>query len=557
MSTEEIPLSDNKEVKQDSDDYVHVSSTEVPEDKSDMPKVSLGQFFSTSRPKDAIDGVGKGVGNILKGAFGAVGMVLTAPVAGAYQGGKSDGAIGALKGFGMGLGAGVIGGAAIAVAGVSTGAYQIGRGIYNTPTAVAALSQEEAAEILELSDEEYLKKIHIKGSDNNVESDKPKIAKKVQDLEYYDVLGVESNATQSEIKKAYYLKAKQSHPDRHPNDPEAHTKFQKIGEAYQILSDEKLRANYDSRGKSGVEDTPKVDSKTMYAMIFGSEKFEPLIGELKIANSLQHLQDRATDQSEQPALTKFHQRKREVQCAVNLANKLKLYEDNQSDEQTFIILLQEELSELSSSPFGCTLLYTIGTSYLEYAKQELSTLEGISVGFEQTYRGIGTRFNIASAGINMYYKAKDIQKKQEKIVEKVKNSNENSKTNENINEEELTNLTINELKSDQDYAKKVEEMQGQVFAIMWHMSELDIRSTLANVCKKVIHDQGVDNLTRLNRLNALKILGEVYMKSGGSAEAGLKDLKERLGIVTPNQNQSNATSNTKSEDTIPPSTTFV
>eukprot|EP00595_Chromulina_sp_UTEXLB2642_P000504 CAMPEP_0196761308 /NCGR_PEP_ID=MMETSP1095-20130614/496_1 /TAXON_ID=96789 ORGANISM="Chromulina nebulosa, Strain UTEXLB2642" /NCGR_SAMPLE_ID=MMETSP1095 /ASSEMBLY_ACC=CAM_ASM_000446 /LENGTH=152 /DNA_ID=CAMNT_0042110661 /DNA_START=76 /DNA_END=531 /DNA_ORIENTATION=- len=141
MSTEEIPQQDNKEIKQDNEDYVHVSSTEIPEDKSDMPKVSLGQFFSTSRPKDALDGVGKGVGNILKGAFGAVGMVLTAPVAGAYQGGKSDGALGALKGFGMGLGAGVIGGAAIAVAGVSTGAYQIGRGIYNTPTAVAALSQ--------------------------------------------------------------------------------------------------------------------------------------------------------------------------------------------------------------------------------------------------------------------------------------------------------------------------------------------------------------------------------------------------------------------------------
>lgn len=53
--------------------------------------------------------------------------------------------------------------------------------------------------------------------------------------------GVEPNASASEIKKAYYLKAKLNHPDKHRDDPEAHVKFTKIGEAYQILSDEQLR----------------------------------------------------------------------------------------------------------------------------------------------------------------------------------------------------------------------------------------------------------------------------------------------------------------------------
>jgi DnaJ-class molecular chaperone len=66
----------------------------------------------------------------------------------------------------------------------------------------------------------------------------------VTDLEYYNLLGVPPNASQSEIKKKYYLKAKECHPDKHPNDPEAAAKFQKIGEAYQVLSDEKLRARY-------------------------------------------------------------------------------------------------------------------------------------------------------------------------------------------------------------------------------------------------------------------------------------------------------------------------
>ena len=64
--------------------------------------------------------------------------------------------------------------------------------------------------------------------------------------EYYDILGVKTNATSAEIKKAYYIKAKQNHPDRHKDDVDAQAKFQKIGAAYQVLSDEALRANYDA-----------------------------------------------------------------------------------------------------------------------------------------------------------------------------------------------------------------------------------------------------------------------------------------------------------------------
>lgn len=46
-----------------------------------------------------------------------------------------------------------------------------------------------------------------------------------------------------------------------------------------MLSDETLRANYDANGKEGVEAAPKVDPATLFAMIFGSEKFVPLVGE--------------------------------------------------------------------------------------------------------------------------------------------------------------------------------------------------------------------------------------------------------------------------------------
>jgi hypothetical protein len=44
---------------------------------------------------------------------------------------------------------------------------------------------------------------------------------------------------------------------------------------------------YDLNGKGGVEEAPKMDSSALYAMIFGSEKFEPLVGELQLASQMQ------------------------------------------------------------------------------------------------------------------------------------------------------------------------------------------------------------------------------------------------------------------------------
>ena len=53
------------------------------------------------------------------------------------------------------------------------------------------------------------------------------------DSGFYEALGVPHDATQAAIKRAYYDLARQLHPDKNPNDPEAKRKFQAIGEAYQ------------------------------------------------------------------------------------------------------------------------------------------------------------------------------------------------------------------------------------------------------------------------------------------------------------------------------------
>ena len=68
-------------------------------------------------------------------------------------------------------------------------------------------------------------------------------------IDYYQVLGVEKNASADDIKKAYRKLARKFHPDINPNDKEAHKKFQQINEANEVLSDPEKRKKFDRYGK--------------------------------------------------------------------------------------------------------------------------------------------------------------------------------------------------------------------------------------------------------------------------------------------------------------------
>jgi molecular chaperone DnaJ len=70
--------------------------------------------------------------------------------------------------------------------------------------------------------------------------------------DYYQTLGVDRGSSDAELKKAYKRLAAKWHPDRHQNSDAAKQKFQKIQEAYAVLSDSKKRTMYDQYGKEGV-----------------------------------------------------------------------------------------------------------------------------------------------------------------------------------------------------------------------------------------------------------------------------------------------------------------
>ena len=68
-------------------------------------------------------------------------------------------------------------------------------------------------------------------------------------VDYYKILGVDKTIPQKDVKKAYLKRAKQFHPDLHPDDPKAQAKFQALQEAYQVISDPEKRKKYDQYGE--------------------------------------------------------------------------------------------------------------------------------------------------------------------------------------------------------------------------------------------------------------------------------------------------------------------
>jgi molecular chaperone DnaJ len=102
--------------------------------------------------------------------------------------------------------------------------------------------------------------------------------------DYYQVLGVQRDASPEEIKKAYRQMALRNHPDRNPGDQEAERRFKEAAEAYEVLSDPEKRHRYDRYGHAGLEGTAFHDFRSAddimsaFSDIFGGGLFGDIFG---------------------------------------------------------------------------------------------------------------------------------------------------------------------------------------------------------------------------------------------------------------------------------------
>ena len=535
--------------------------------KDKSSALSLPQFsLSSQNPNNVLSGTSRGLGTAVAGSVCGTALLLGGPVLGTVVGYNKYGYVGGGVGFVVGTIGGTLGGAVVAVGCIFTGFWQLAIGAIRTPSAIIGTAAgkdwddsaqewvyndlaEDARRTLPMTDDEFLAALKETGSaaaifnphagDAPIAGNKARGPKKnVQDRELYDVLGVEPEATVAEIKKQYYIKARANHPDRNRDDPDAHKKFQKIGEAYQILSDERLRSAYDSKGKEAVDTQNKMDAGAMYAMIFGNENFDAIIGELQISTQIKGMIDNS---NLPPDLLLFKQRKREVQCAVNLASKLDVYVNGHESE--FLEKTRAEAKDLSESPLGGALLDLIGGLYMDQAKSELSYLDSLLVSARQNGSAFLEFWSTIVTGAQAAISALELSSLQAKADAKQKAEDDKNNVPDEEREKRKKaagpfggasvgpgpSATPEEKKLFRDTTKNV---TGHVFLLMWSVTKADVQQTLANVCTRVLHDHSITPESRSKRAKALLILGEEYCKCGVPVATGIEDFLSKLGTQT-------------------------
>lgn len=255
-------------------------------------------------------------------------------------------------------------------------------------------------------DDDILKVAHEEENENMKPpaSDTGNNNKTVKETKYYDVLGVAPDAPDSKIKKAYYIKARKWHPDKNKSE-EAKGKFQAIGEAYQVLGDEKLRAVYDKEGEAGLSgdrtdiSAEKLDPSLVFTFLFGNDSFDDIVGRLQLVTQTLAAGNDPSGETE-TALTHKQllelERRRVVRLAIALRKRIQPYVDG--DVGGAKAKWTSEGANLAEVRYGEEIINCVGTSYKLVATQVIgSWTEGMDAKVQAAEMKMDAAQNAADA----------------------------------------------------------------------------------------------------------------------------------------------------------------
>jgi len=487
----------------------------------------LANMFN-SQPKHVGAGMMYGVRDIGLGVLGGVATLVAAPVVGASK----EGATGFVKGVGLGL----VGAVALPMAGVASAGVQLCRGMMNTPETVGhtwaadaiwdehtgtwntqSIQERFAALDKEEKELEAASSVHADFEagckDNSSNQHDHKLLKQVKETELYDIIGVSPEATPGEIKKAYYKKAMETHPDKHGNDPKAKAKFQAIGEAYQVLANVESRERYDKRGKAAIEQTHMVDPGMLFTLMFGGEQFEPFIGQLAVATIAAVAMDSGGGAKHvRAADLERVQKRRQAKLAVELAALLQ--PGVLGEEELFSDAMTRTASRLQQEPFGRAILEVMGRVYSTKAQQFTSTVPGVGTlaEFKETYDSMGTQYSVAKAAYEAYTMHQEMSKLQ--------------KLHQDQEEEGATDETVSRNQAAASMQAS-QNMQSSFLNALWMVTKLDIETTIRAVSELVLTDPGVSRETRRIRASVMDRLGQIFMEHG-DPEIAVTELRQEM-----------------------------
>jgi len=493
--------------------------------QDDEQAIDINTIFSLRKPQHAGSGLVSGAKSVAKGVLAGAAGLIAAPVVGASQEG--------FKGFAKGAAAGIAGAVLLPATGVAVGAVQVVRGVANTPEAIKENSKgrhwdkgtrawvDDPGTALIIDDTTAY--AHLR----------PRPDASLDD--YYGLLSVSKDASTEEIKRAYYLLARKLHPDKNPDDPAAHERFQALAQAYQVLGNEELRKRYDAHGTQGL-DVNFVDGAEFFAALFGSDKFDHLIGELMLAAAARAGPDLT------PEKMKRLQAAREQKLVTLLNALLKRYV--QGDENGFRQSMAAEAQELVVLSYGEHMLKAIGKAYETQASIELGgTFEGGLVALRAQGSNIKSQWKAAKLALKVMQAQQNIgrleveaeraQRAAEELREKqalVAINGDDGDVDTNFSrgtEEEQQDKGILEAAyldpqqlaaaataaataAHAERAKAEEDTLPLMLDAMWAANVLDINSTLRKVCKAILNQPDLSKAHRRRLAEALLELGQIF-----------------------------------------------
>ena len=374
--------------------------------------------------------------------------------------------------------------------------------------------------------------------------------KKVKDREFYDLLGVSTNATPGEIKKAYYKEARKVHPDKCPDDPDAQAKFQVLGTAYKILSDEQSRAAYDKNGKPENENQDElvnsIDTTVFFNVMFGSTLVEPYVGELWIASvaelmmkdmaeqgnlSETELAETLSGKSEKNSIeSKMKQKKREIMVATYLRNKVQSFVDGTVRGDDFGAAAQIEACKIADGSFGTTFLNIIGFQLEVEADEYIGFQKGLWDGYraqaKKSASTTSTNFKITGAAIKAVSAGRKVYKEVDEAAQQSARDGADSvdATGKKRSKEEM------DTEQAMLAAMKLEEQLPTILELAWAINTRDIKNTLRSACKKLFADANATMEQRFKRAQAIKILGKEFSAIGKLVGASKDEVSNKESI---------------------------